>query len=120
MKLDCVIQNIDSQVNDKMNLRISIISCDISNKVSVSHHGMSYWGHGISTQASTAFIRLLSLTFCTDTGRRMKGIYAGVSDLWLVIVRTSYLTGLIPGLHLANERRYKITLSLIGWAHTCT
>ena len=28
-------------------------------------------------------------------------------------------TGLIPGLHPANERcRYKVTLSLIGWVQT--
>ena len=31
----------------------------------------------------------------------------------------SYSSGLIPGLHPANERRrYKVTPSLIGWAQT--
>ena len=39
---------------------------------------------------------------------------AVVCNVW-----SAYISGLILGLHLANERcRYKVTPSLIGWAQT--
>ena len=45
-----------------------------------------------------------------NKARRIKTVY---------ISYMAHLTGLILGLHLANEiRRYKVTPSLIGWAQT--
>ena len=37
----------------------------------------------------------------------------------MFVIKTTDVAGMILGLHLANERhRYKVTLSLIGWAQT--
>ena len=38
---------------------------------------------------------------------------------WIILQSLYHGSGLILGLHLANERgRYKVTPSLIGWAQT--
>ena len=47
------------------------------------------------------------------------GLNSGAPGVMSLLLELIDRTGLILGLHPANERRrYKVTLSLIGWAQT--
>ena len=73
------------------------------------------------TSADLSSIRLFSVKFNSNQNTKLllqENYFEYVVCKYQPSVKnTSYGTGLILGLHLANERRlYKLTPSLIGWA----